>query len=273
MTEIVKSVGRIFDVMEHFEAVRAPMSLKDMTDHFRWPTSSTAALLKSLVMRGYLDYDRFGRSYMPTMRMATLGNWVEDALFGSSHLNELMYSLSDLTGETISLGVQSDLYAQHIHVIPAQHAMQVVLRPGTVRPLLRSGLGALLLSVRDDDTIDIIRRRCNIEDTSGPQVSQEDLLRRVNEIRARGYMFARNTFVNGTAIIGMLASVRPFKRLMTINVLGPTERLLERRESIVATMRAGFASDQGGDGMAAVSGGAAKLPLDDRKRLPCLVDA
>lgn len=262
MTDIIKSVGRILDVMEHFETVRAPMSLKEVTEHFDWPTSSTAALLKSLVIRGYLDYDRFGRSYMPTMRMATLGNWVESALFGNSRLEHVMQSLNDLTGETISLGVQSDLYAQHVHVVRAQHAMQVVLRPGTVRPLVRSGLGALLLSVRDDDTIDIIRRRCNIEDTSGPQVSQADLMMRINEIRARGFMFARDTFVSGTAIVGMVVPVRRFSRLMTINVLGPTERLLERRDAIVAMMKAGFANSQG-----------ETAPLKDEETSPWLTEA
>ncbi len=29
-----------------------------------------------MVVLGYLDYDRFSRTYLPTMRIASLGSWV-----------------------------------------------------------------------------------------------------------------------------------------------------------------------------------------------------
>lgn len=77
---VIKTARRIFEVLEYFDEVQQPASLKDMSIHFGYPVSSASALLKSMVVMGYLDYDAYSRTYMPTMRIATLGNWVQGAL-------------------------------------------------------------------------------------------------------------------------------------------------------------------------------------------------
>ena len=79
---VVKSARRVFEVLELFDRERRPLSLKEMCAALRLAPSSGAALLKSLVALGYLDYDRGTRSYFPTMRIAFLGQWVDEALFG-----------------------------------------------------------------------------------------------------------------------------------------------------------------------------------------------
>jgi IclR family KDG regulon transcriptional repressor len=241
MPSVVKSAGRILDVLECFETAKTPLGLKEIAEHFGWPVSSTATLLKSLMLRGYLGYDRFERVYMPTMRLATLGNWVGTTLFGNNTVLDLMHELQDATGETITLGAQSDLYAQHIHILPSTLAIQVVLRPGTLRPLVRSGLGALLLSVRSDDVIDFLLRRSNFEEPDRKKrVRLDDLLARVETVRAQGYVHARNTFVQGAAIIGMLLPPRQSRRVMAINVIGPVDRLDAQRDCIIDTLQTGM---------------------------------
>ncbi|MFC3711231.1 IclR family transcriptional regulator [Sphingoaurantiacus capsulatus] len=237
MVGVVKSAARAFDVLEYFEAVCEPLSLKQVADHFAWPVSSAAALLKSMVVKGYLDYDRFTRTYMPTMRLATLGHWVSDKLFEGDEVLAVMRELQDLTGETISLGAQSDLQAQHIHVLPSRSALTVQLRPGTCRPLLRSGLGTLLLSARTDEIIDRLVRRVNIEQPDPSKRERfDEVIARVNEVRELGHVYARHTYVQGAAIIGMLLPRPRLGRVMAINVIGPDDRLAALHGDIVATL-------------------------------------
>ncbi|HQN50687.1 MAG TPA: helix-turn-helix domain-containing protein, partial [Phenylobacterium sp.] len=69
---VVKSAQRAFAILELFELERRPLSLTEVTQALRYPTSSTAALLKSLVVTGYLEFDRARRAYRPTMRIAVL---------------------------------------------------------------------------------------------------------------------------------------------------------------------------------------------------------
>ena len=156
--EIIKTARRLFEVLEFFDAVQKPLSLKEIADRFSYPVSSAAALLKSMVVLGYLDYDRYSRTYMPTMRIVQLGAWVQGALFGEGSIVSLVKFLSKETEETVNIATQSDLYMQYIHVVPSIHAIQFNVRPGTLRPLAQSGLGMMLLSARPDDVIEKLVR-------------------------------------------------------------------------------------------------------------------
>lgn len=238
---VIKTARRIFEVLEYFDEVQNPVSLKDMSIHFDYPVSSASALLKSMVVMGYLDYDSYSRTYMPTMRIATLGNWVQGALFGEGRILALVKHMSEVTKETISIGTQSDLFAQYIHIVPSQYAIRYHLKPGTVRPLARSGLGWLLLSARTDDTIDRLVRRINIEEEPDKRIALPDLMARIRAVREEGYVFSRHTVTQGAGMIGMLLPIRRHGRILAIGVGGPVDRLEEKKEQILKELRAGIA--------------------------------
>lgn len=238
---VIKTARRIFEVLEYFDEIQQPVSLKDMSIHFGYPVSSASALLKSMVVMGYLDYDAYSRTYMPTMRIATLGNWVQGALFGEGRILALMKHMSEVTKETISIGTQSDLFAQYIHIVPSQYAIRYHLKPGTVRPLARSGLGWLLLSARTDDTIDRLLRRINIEEEPTNRIALPDLMARVREVREQGYVFSRHTVTAGAGVIGMLLPIRRHGRILAIGVGGPVDRLEEKKDQILSELREGIA--------------------------------
>jgi IclR family KDG regulon transcriptional repressor len=239
---VIKTARRLFEVLEYFDEVQRPLSLKDVSGHFEYPVSSASALLKSMVVMGYLDYDGYSRTYMPTMRIATLGNWVQGALFGESRILALMKHMSEVTRETISIGTQSDLFAQYIHVIPSSYAIRYHLKPGTVRPLARSGLGWLLLSARSDEMIDRLLRRINIEEEDRKlRIALPDLLERIREVRKQGYVFSKHTVTPGAGVIGMLLPLRRHGRILAIGVGGPVDRLEQKKKIILSELRSGIA--------------------------------
>lgn len=208
-----------------------------MLDELGYPASSGSALMKSLVTMGYLDYDRERRTYFPTMRLAKLGDWVPGVLFGDGPLLAALEGLGDGVGETVVLAVQSDLRAQYVHVIPAPNSRLPRLPPGTLRPLARSGLGLVLLSAKRDGEIERLRRRIN---ASGDDVGQtrEELMSRINEVRARGYAFSRNTISPGFGILGAALPNGPFGRTFAVGVAGAVPDLEAKRELIVDELRA-----------------------------------
>ena len=133
--DAVKSARRVFEILEYFERHRRPMALKEILEGLGYPASSGSALLKSLVALGYLDYDRERRSYFPTMRIAALGAWVHDSLFGDGQVSRLMNHLYEATGETVILAAQSDLHAQYVHLIRSAEPLSVAVPPGARRAL------------------------------------------------------------------------------------------------------------------------------------------
>jgi len=235
----VKSARRAFEVLELFDRERRPLALKDVQTFLGYPASSGQALLKSLVTLGYLDYDGERRSYFPTMRIAALGAWVAEALFGDGALIAMMERLREVTGETVILAVQSDLHAQYVHVLRSGDPLQFAVPPGARRPLGASGMGWVLLSAKPDAEIELLRRRANLG--AAVKLDREALMERVNEVRVRGYAFSKHTVSDGAGIIAALLPRGPFGRTFAIGVGGPVSRLEQKEPTIVSELRAGVA--------------------------------
>lgn len=236
-TDAVKSAKRALEILEVFARHRRPLALKEVLDELGYPTSSGSALMKSLVALGYLDYDRERRTYFPTMRITALGAWVPGVLFGEGPLLGALEDLNRRTGETVVLAVQSDLHAQYVHVIHPSEPLQLRIPPGTLRPLARSGMGLALLAAKRDAEIERLRRRINASGEGAGQ-TREDMMARVNEVRARGYAFSRNAISPGVGIIGAALPNGPFGRTFAVGVAGRVADLEDKQAEIVEELQA-----------------------------------
>lgn len=194
-------------------------------------------VLKSLLVLGYLQYDRASRTYLPTMRIAVLGNWVPKTLFGGMNILPLMETMRDETGETIVLGAQSDLYAHYVHVEHSQEPLHYAPSPGTIRPLARSGIGQLLLSGLSGRDVDRLVRRINIADPEH-RIDVEALAEDLAQIRRQGFVFSRSLFTQGIGMVAVLLPQAPFGRRFALGLAGPVERLDRDLDDHLARLRA-----------------------------------
>lgn len=234
----IKSARRAFEVFEYFDRERRPLGLKEIAARLGYPPSSGSVLLKSLVTLGYLDYDQASRTYFPTMRIAALGSWIQASLFGEGDITRLMERLYRLTDETIILGTRSGIHTQYVHVLNSGQPLHFAVKPGSLRPLASSGMGWLFLSALAPAEIDRLRRRINAEEKS--RLSQEELMKRVEAVRAKGYAFSKGSVSEGVGIIAMLLPTAPFGRRFAIGAGGPVARLERKEALIVAEMRKGI---------------------------------
>jgi DNA-binding IclR family transcriptional regulator len=232
---IVKSARRVLGVLELFGATRRPMTLKQIGDALELAPSSGAAILKSLVALGYLDYERGSRSYFPTMRLASLGQWVPDALFGDGAVLKLMRRVHRATGEAVLLAVQSDLNAQYIHAVHDAEPMRATVPPGTLRPLAKSGVGWLLLSRQTEAQVEKLCRRIDIE--TGKRVDRAALKRNIEAVRRDGFVFSRHTVRRGVGIIAVMLPQTRHGRAFALGVAGNVARLEEKQEAILKVLR------------------------------------
>ena len=237
----VKSARRVIEIMELFDRLRRPMGLKEICDQLSYPVSSAAMVLKSLVVLGYLEYDRRSRTYLPTMRIAVLGNWVPETLFGNANMLPTMAHLRDRTRETVILGTQSDLFAQYVHAVHSMEPLHYAVSPGAVRPLARCGIGRLLLSALTDPEIDRLVRRINIA-TPEDRVDLAELMDHVGSIRRQGFVFSQNLFTDGVGVVAVLLPSAPFGRRFALGLGGPVERLEAHLDQHLASLRAAMAN-------------------------------
>jgi len=234
---VIKTAQRVLELFEAFDDARRPLELREVTARFGWPPSSASMLLKSMVALGYLSYDRHSRSYIPTMRMPMQTAWVHDAWLHSGGVLSMMEQVHAETEETVLIGLQSDLYAQYVHVIPTRLPLGYAPLPKTVRPIARCGLGWLLLSAYSDKAIGNILRRINYhEPDPARRIQLPELMARIREIRRDGHVFSRHTVTRGAGIVARLLPPREDGRRLAVGVSGPVERLAAKRETILRSM-------------------------------------
>lgn len=236
--ETIKSVRRAFEILEYFDEVAQPLSLNEVARHFRYPMSSTAAMLKSMMLLGYLNYDAAGRTYMPTPRLPGLGEWAKAAFLHQDVLLAGIERLKQRTGETVAVAAQSDFYVQYLHVSVSDEELQVRISPGTLRPITGSAMGWILLGAHNDETIELLWRRCNRAKRSRtPVIRWNTLMQHVAEARTDGYVISRHSVTPGVGAIAMLLPGQFFGRPLAVCIGGPVWRLDEKQELIVREMR------------------------------------
>ncbi|MCW0235019.1 MAG: helix-turn-helix domain-containing protein [Ferrovibrio sp.] len=243
----IKTARRIFEVLEYFEQVKRPISLKEISHTFGYPTSSGSVLLKSMVTLGYLFYDGYNRTYMPTMRIAQMGNWLKTELFGESEILALVDFIWQEVDELVSISTQSDLHAQYIHLIPSTKSLRFDVKPGDIRPLAIAGVGRAMLSAHTDAEIERLVRRINATCPVEERIDLSELMTIITDIRRNGYMFSKDIITRGAGVIAMPLPKRSFGRILVLGVGGPNSRLEENEDHILNTMREGIARYLGAD--------------------------
>lgn len=155
----VKSALRVIEILKVFMRYRSPLSQSALIEATGYPQSSMTALLKTLTTNGLLHYNGRSRLYYPTILVKQLGNWIDDQTSEAPWITALMKNLSDLTRETVALGVRNDTILTYLRAIESDHAVRYHIRTGEQRPLLDSSMGWLLMSRLDPPQIERIYRK------------------------------------------------------------------------------------------------------------------
>ena len=200
----VKSAMRVLELFDYFDTVRRPARVGEIAFQLGYPQSSTSVLLRSLVAGGYLDYQADKRSFVPSLRIASLGSWLTDCFVPRGTLTEVTDELSRETGHTVIIGARSGLDAQYVHVVEATNALRLHVAPGTRRVFACSAIGFVLMaSLKDEDILALVRRT-NAEMMPGrTRLDAKATLRRVEGVRKDGYVYSRGLISPGAGMIAV----------------------------------------------------------------------
>lgn len=235
--DVVKSVGRVFQVLEFFDDAQSPRNASQIGRALNYPASSTLALLKSMVTLGYLAFDRAERVYAPTIRVSSLGRWIDAALYKHGNLTDLLESLRFATEQTVTLSVQNDLTMQFIYVTHGP-AFSLTIRAGNTVPLFRSAIGIIALSGRPDAEtakfVERFNRRCRSPEQ---KVDLDVLMAQIRRARAQGFMTGYDLFYPGVGTIGFPFVANFARSPVVLVVTGTTAKLKENETRIVRTVR------------------------------------
>ncbi len=229
---MVKSAARVFELLELFDAERRPLRVTEIVQRLDMPQSSVSMLLKTMVGRGYMEFDAADRSYCPSVRISFLNEWAMRAPGQRQDMQDAIRRLADETGESVLLGRQSGLLLQYVSIIESPRALRFSPSPGTLRPLHRTAIGIMLLSRQDDERIGLLLRRYNAEKL-GPTARIAETFRAIAFAREHGWYEPASLATPGAGVIATLLPTPIRQQRLAIGVGAPVDRLHKRRRVLL----------------------------------------
>ncbi len=238
-SSVINSVRRVFAVLECFEDGAAPLGNKAIAERLGAPASSTLALLKSMVAVGYLIQDPTTRAYLPSLRVALLGERISLSLTGGALL-DLARDIHGAVGETVSLSEPNGLDMQVVHVLPGLHPLTVNVRAGTVMPMFGSGIGFAALSARPQDEVERLAARAYAGTGREGLPPKAATLERVRAARLAGHVVAYDAWAEGSSAVAW-PILMPMSALVVLAVVAPSERMARIEAEVAAKVEAAMA--------------------------------
>jgi DNA-binding IclR family transcriptional regulator len=237
----IKSANRVLEILELFDASRQTVTVMDVARALGVPQSSTSELLGCLVKQGYLQRDRYARTYAPTARVALLGAWVQPNLFRNGRLLPMMDEIVENSGHPVFLASMVGVVLRHVHVVGCEvaHAM----RSGSDHSLLHSPLGKVLLSTFDREVVRKLVHRLNAEAEPEQFVRINDFLADLDQIRAKGY--ATGLAEDQCSAIVSVLLPQSGEEQMSLGIAVPLEAMEENLARYVKLLRGAVSSHLG----------------------------
>lgn len=246
---VVKSASRTLQVLELFSEYRRPLRLHEICVKLECPQSSATHLMKSLLRLGYVNYNRATRTYLPTNKVASLGNWLTSVAFGQSRFHDLACKVQEATDETVAITTQNDLFIQYIIIKSPEHEYKMSPQEGKMRLLTGSTSGIAMMSRMSDRQIDMICRNINYyENDVAHRVDFDDVMHELRWTRHVGYCYRADAPMPGIASLAFPLDETLHGIPLSLGIGGYKDRLAPRKSELLAIARgaiADFARDNG----------------------------
>lgn len=234
---LVKSVVRVFDILELFSARQKPMSAIEISRALDLPVTSTHAILKSMRTLNYLDHDGQKRTFYPSHSLPALFEFVRFRIEEEGNLQEFLAKLNMQTQETISLSRRIDIDAAIIFGLESIHPIGVRVREGYKWPLSETTTGACLLSVLKQDELDVIIDRMDSKSAvTASKKGRSALLQRIQKVRDDGYLVEHGMQVSGMGVVSAPIFSPVSRSVLSVSIVGPSERIKLAQSDIIALL-------------------------------------
>lgn len=185
----MRSLERAFDVLAVIESAGSSLRLTDISHHTDLHVSTVTRILGVLIRRGYVEQDGAGR-----YRLGPLFLTGSHAYLNTDVRNRLarpiIQSIAEITGFTASFYVQHD-YSRVMTVrADGERPLHYQIPLGQSLPLHVGGGKVLAAMMSDEELEKFLDQQPDLGHASGKQVTREDFLADLEQIRRQGYWHA-----------------------------------------------------------------------------------
>ena len=230
---IVRQAANVLQILEYFAQRLRPANAAEIADDLDWPRSSTFKLVGTLAAKGYL-YEPQGRgNYYPSPRWLELSEKVARADPLPAELHRLIEDLRAATGETTGIAAPAGVHAMFVDVAESTRSVRYFARVGDRVPIHASSAGRALLTLMSAEERANLYRKIDFSGYSPTTpTTPEQVEAELAEGVARSYHQSNAEYTPDLA--GIALPVTGLDRRLSVVVVGPVSRCLERRPEMAA---------------------------------------
>ena len=231
-----RSVTRLVILFDRLSRAPAGLSLAELNLALASPKSSILNLLRPLLAEGYVVHDGATYSLGPAMfRLAAgvMAGWNFPKL-----VRPFLKELSSRTQETavLSLLDRRSEAMIYVEIIEGSHPVRYHIPVGTIRPILTTAAGRIMLAHADPAWRTAYLRSVKFPVKSVTQVTRTALIKELAEVRVAGVAISLDRHIRGVSAIAAPVFDADGQCVAALTVAGPTDRFRTELESFVATI-------------------------------------
>lgn len=208
-------------------------TLTEIAKYSNCGKSTAHRLLKALEVAGLVRQDNYTRCYYlgPLFDRVRLSNQIEHERLITCAFEE-MNRLSNVSGESVSLGVCLGLVYVPVHEIPSKHDLRIT-QESTKTAIVFTGVAAkVLLSQSNDEELKKMIKVARLDKTIEKTIENErEFLEQIRQVRKQGY--ALNLGEKAPGVISMAAPIKNYYVPAAISIIGPEYRLKDKANALI----------------------------------------
>lgn len=230
------SPERVFSILEMFERERRPLSLQELSDYCKIPTSTCHALVHALLKRAYLYQTGHRKELYPTRRLYDMGATIASNDLVLRRLLPAMETLRERTKETVILGKRHQDCVVYLEVLEGPQTIRYSARVGEKKPLHSTCIGKTVLSeLKPEQLRRWLEEHTPQKITDKTITSYARLMDNLEQGIKLGYFVTRGENVPDVTAVSAPVSVN--NQLYGLAVAGPSHRVDARFDKVIEALK------------------------------------
>ena len=211
-------------------------SATEIAAYCDYSTSTVHRLLQNLAELGWVIQNKAShRYYLGPLVNQLASNDLSSHRYLVLHTLKEMSGLSNLTEETITLGIFDQLHFRKIHDIPSRHNLRIHEESDKLKGEYVGATAKVLLSQLSDEDLEIALRHIRSHRVTETSIVDPSVLRdQIAEIRRTGYSFSFGERIPGGACVS--AVVKNYYTPVALYIVGLENRVRPRLKEFIEAL-------------------------------------
>ncbi|WP_251862234.1 IclR family transcriptional regulator [Clostridium sp. Marseille-Q2269] len=210
MQEVVQSVDRSLSILEVLSDYEDGLGITEISEKVNLHKSTVHRLLATLIYKGYVKQEYKANKYKLTLKLFQLGNKKIQKMDLVTVARPYLKELVEKTNEVAHLVVTEDTEIIYVEKEESQNTIRTHSTIGDRRPLYCTAVGKSILSYMEDDKIEEIWNKSNVQKLTEYTITDfNEFKKYLNKVRKNGYAVDEQENEVGVRCVG--ASIFNYK--------------------------------------------------------------